>query len=856
MRFLFISVLFLLNNFPAFTQESANARQPDEKNIKEQKNLILPEKMSAMPIPAKPEIDGFGDEAGWSSLPMLFTGNFTQVSPQNLEPSSYTTSIKMGYTDYALYVLAYMHDPAPTTIAKELGLRDDFSRLADRFGIVLDTYNQGQNAFYFAVTAAGVQLDLYMTPTKQDVSWDAVWNSAVQITDDGWVAELEIPWSAIRFAKRPEQEWGLNFIRMVRSQNDESFWSPVDASVNGLVNQSGTLSGIQNIAPPLRLQLFPYVSTVTGYDRGSNTGSSSMGGGMDLKWGISESFTLDMALIPDFSQVQSDNQVLNLSPFEVQFAENRAFFTEGTDLFNKRGLFYSRRVGHVFYTFDPELPESASVISRPSSTKLINATKISGRTHIGLGVGLFNALTNAAYLEVQDTLRSEDQPDYALASRQVMVDPKTNFNVAVIDQNLPNNSNVTLINTNVTRMNGGRDANVTGLEFRLRDKNNLYQLTGFGALSYVWDNAESSTGYRQLNRGHRHSLSFGRISGNFQYSLSQNVESDGYEINDMGILQAPNKFNHSLRLGYQVFTPFWIFNQTGFNFNASYNRLYKPSAFTSFNGGVNAWMQFKNFWFLSFGHNRKPFGSHDYFEPRQLDKGYYFTRLPDNYAWISVRSDQRRRFAITTELWRFARKAWNAHDWGFWLAPRYRINNSVSVNTALNYKYTKNERGYATTLSREEAGQPLLHEIVFGVRNIQIVEPSARLNVTFNNKMGLNVRMRYYWTRVRYDQQFLALQRDGSLQPSDYRANSNGEGLTDHDANFNSFNIDLFYSWQIAPGSFLTFAWKDAALHSSGNARPDFAENLRNFRSQPHNHTFSLKLTYFLDYLMVRNWMQ
>ncbi len=854
MRIFLIQGLLLFISFQGLAQEAAVNNNGELKDKKVVKVPLVEKEMVATVLTDKPKIDGDGNDAVWQELPLAYSGNFTQVSPENLAQSPYVTDIKMGYTDYALYVLAYMRDPKPATIAKELGLRDDFGRLADRFGIVLDTYNQGQNAFYFAVTAAGVQLDLYITPNNEDVSWDAVWNSAVQITDEGWVAELEIPWSAIRFAKRPEQLWGLNFMRLVRSQNDEAFWSPVDASVSGLVNQSGTLSGIQNIKPPLRLQLFPYVSAIAGVDNGSGTRSANMGGGMDVKWGISESFTLDMALIPDFSQVQSDNQVLNLSPYEVQFDENRAFFTEGTDLFNKKGLFYSRRVGHVFYTFEPELTEASAIISRPNSTKLINATKISGRTHKGLGVGFFNAVTNAAYLEVQDTLRTEGQEDYALARREVMVDPKTNFNVAVVDQSLPNNSNISFINTNVTRMNGGRDANVTGLEFRLRDKKNKYQLDGFGALSYVWDNADTETGYRKRSDGHRHLLSFGKISGNFQFSLRQNVESDQYDVNDMGIIQAPNEFNHYLWLGYQILKPFWIINQTGINTNLAYERLYKPRVFTNFSGNINGWVQFKNFWYFAFGHRRKPGNSHDYFEPR-VD-GYYFTRLPDNHGWVYLRTDQRKRFAVETEIWRFARKAWNAHDWGIWFEPRYRINNNVSVNMGVNYGSINNERGFATTITQTLDGEEQLKDIVFGNRNIRNVEPFGSLNITFNNKMGLNVRMRYYWMRVRYDNEFYALQRNGSLQPLAYHGDEDGDGMIDHNANFNSFNVDLFYSWQIAPGSFLTFAWKDAALESSGDARPNFSENLRNFRSQPHSHTFSVKLTYFLDYLMVKNWMQ
>lgn len=840
--------LFLLLFLPCYVH-AQEPKAAGEKEKQEKKVPIVKKSMGATMLTEKPKIDGDGNEQVWEALPLAFDGNFTQVSPKNLEPSEYTTEIKIGYTDYAIYVLAHMRDPKPASIAKELGLRDNFGSVADRFGIALDTYNQGQNAFYFAVTSAGVQLDLYITPNNEDISWDAVWNSAVQITKTGWTAEFEIPWSAIRFAKRPEQVWGINFMRVVRSQNEDSFWSPVDASEAGFVNQSGTLTGVNNIDPPLRLQLFPYVSAIAGYDRASGSSSTNFGGGMDLKWGISESFTLDMALIPDFSQVQSDNQVLNLSPYEVQFAENRPFFTEGTELFNKRDLFYSRRVGQVFNTFNPQIPGTATVVSSPTNAKLINATKISGRTHKGLGVGFFNALTNAAYIEIEDTVRVGGEP-YHLERRSLQVDPVTNFNIAVVDQNLPHNSSVSLINTNVTRWDGGRDANVTAADFRLRNKKNMYEIGGFGALSYVWSNAHLETGHRSRTEGYSYNLTAGKVSGKFQFRLTRNVESDQYNVNDMGIIRAPNEVNHYLWLGYQVFKPFWIINQAGLNLNFNYERLYKPATFTSARANINSWMQFKNFWQFAFGISGRPMDSYDYFEPRV--NGYYFTRLPDNHGWVYLGTDRSKRFSVQSEVWRFKRKAWDAEDWGIWFSPRYRITDNVSVNTDFNYSRNGNERGFVNII-QGNSDQPQI--IVFGNRDVQTVEPAARLNITFNNKMGLNIRARYYWSRVRYTGEFFDLQKDGSTPAFSYNGDKDLDGVMDNDVNFNSFNIDLFYSWQIAPGSFLTFAWKDAAYDWRQDYSPRFSENLNGFMDKRHTHTFSLKLTYYLDYLMAKNWM-
>lgn len=185
---------------------------------------------------------------------------------------------------------------------------------------------------------------------------------------------------------------------------------------------------------------------------------------MDVKYGINQSFTLDMTLVPDFGQVRSDNQVLNLSPFEVKFDENRSFFTEGTELFSKGDLFYSRRVGARpinFYEVQNQLQANEYVVENPSESRLLNATKISGRTAQGLGIGFFNALTNKMEAVVENNLGER---------RFIETQPLSNYNILVFDQTLKNNSSVSFINTNVTREGSAYDANLSAFLFNINDK--------------------------------------------------------------------------------------------------------------------------------------------------------------------------------------------------------------------------------------------------------------------------------------------------------------------------------------------------------------------------------------------------
>ncbi|HRD40410.1 MAG TPA: DUF5916 domain-containing protein, partial [Bacteroidia bacterium] len=247
-----------------------------------------------------------------------------------------------------IYINAFCYEVSSDSVLHELSTRDNEAN-ADLFGVFFDTYNDDINAFGFFVTAAGTQIDARYSSEGQDFDWNAVWLSAVNITANGWAVEMKIPYSALRFSAKEEQTWGFNALRKIRRLREMSFWNPVLPTINALVRQFGHVTGLKKIKPPLRLSITPYVAGIINnypYNQpGIDNTTYNASGGLDLKYGISDGFTLDMTLVPDFSQVQSDNQVLNLSPFEVQFQERRPFFTEGTELFNKGGLFYSRRVG-------------------------------------------------------------------------------------------------------------------------------------------------------------------------------------------------------------------------------------------------------------------------------------------------------------------------------------------------------------------------------------------------------------------------------------------------------------------------------------------------------------------------------
>jgi hypothetical protein len=395
---------------------------------------VTKKSISALLISKPLKIDGIADEEYYTeSVPAK---DFLQLEPYNGRPAYQTSEVHIFYDQTAIYVGAILYDNSPDSIYNFLSERDEIG-YSDYFGIYLDPYNQGQMAFGFFITPAGVQTDIKAVKItdgdNEDSNWDAVWESRTRINELGWVVEMRIPWSALRFSENSTGSWGLQFFRNIRRYNSNSSWNFIDIKASGFIHQQGSLEGISGIKPSVRLSLSPYAAVYV-EKKAENNSDFIYKGGMDLKYGISESFTLDMMLIPDFGQIQSDDQKLNLSPYELYYSEKRQFFTEGTELFERSGLLYSRRIGakpKFSDNAEDALLENEAVDYLPTETQLVNASKISGRTTSGLGIGFLNAMTLPSKAVIKDTITSDE--------REVLVQPFTNYNVTVFDKTLPNN---------------------------------------------------------------------------------------------------------------------------------------------------------------------------------------------------------------------------------------------------------------------------------------------------------------------------------------------------------------------------------------------------------------------------------
>lgn len=790
----------------------------------------------AAPFEGEIKIDGILDDEAWFMAPT--TTGFTEFEPEPNTTPSQQTEVKILYNDQGIYFGALMHDTRADKILKELSVRDKKNN-TDWFGVLIDTYRDGLNGFAFTVTAAGVQQDIKFAGGDEDENWDAVWQSEVLIHERGWNAELFIPYSAIRFPNTDIQHWNLQLAREIRREREQSFWNPLDPNFEGFVNQAGHLEGIKNIESPVRLSITPYI---TGYiqnnkDNGVSETGTSYNAGMDLKYGINDAFTLDMTLVPDFGQVQTDNQVLNLSPFEVFFDENRQFFTEGLELFDRGRLFYTRRVGGRPINFrdaQNSLVDGEKIIENPTRVQLYNASKISGRTSSGTGIGFFNGVSSETNAIIE-SLSGE--------KRQVQTSPLTNYNVLTIDQNLPNNSRVSIMNTNVLRRGSTYDANTIGAFIDLNNKSQAYRFSG----SFM--RSEQYFSKIENNNGHKYSAQVAKQSGQIKAEIKYLEESDTFNPNDLGFLFSPNERSVSASIEYNEPNAKGSLQRYEYYVNADYGRLYTPDVFTNFGVTAGTFYLFKSRDAVG-GNIRFEPESFDYFEPRNNFQSYlYFPANSTVSAFFS--SDYRKMFAtdIRTNYRKIDQDGRN--NISLSLLPRIRLSDKLSFFMDFSYDILNNDQGFVNRnlipeVIQQDVGLSST-DIMIGKRKLEIFENSIRGQFIFTNRQSLSLRIRHYNATVIYNSLGI-LDQDGSISAL-YFDGLNEEDNPIFDRNFNAFTVDMNYLWRFAPGSDVILNFKSEISGEDDGYDSSYLENIGGVFDQYQENSLSLRIVYYLDYL-------
>jgi len=790
--------------------------------------------LTAVRAEVPPRIDGYMDDEIWSSANEA--RDFYQYIPYNDRPPSLPSIVKVLFDDNAIYIGAKLFDFEPDSILTQLGIRDADTRInADQFYIDINPFDDGVNGFTFKVSASGVQTDINRAGrgsrfggpgrTRGDPAWDAVWESKVRLVEDGWTVEIKIPYSALRFPKTDVQEWGINFWRDLRRHTELSSWNFVDREIRNQMNYLGKLKGIIGVKPPLRLAFYPYIS---GYLEKSSNESGwrrTYNGGMDLKWGMNESYTMDVTLIPDFGQVKSDRKILNLTPYEVRYTERRQFFTEGTELFQRANLFYSRRIGgepRGYNDVEDGLEPSEITKENPVTTRMINATKISGRNKRGLGIGFLNAMTAASHAIVVDTITDVE--------RTVNTQPFTNYNIVVVDQSLPNNSYASLINTNTMMRDIGYSANVTGTEFRLYDKSNMYGIRGEFALSQHYYKDEDD------DFGHKYELRVGKFGGKIQYGLNREMISDTYDQNDLGYQRRNNEIETQATFDYNIFQPFGKFLSFGVGTNVEILQLYNPKEFTELVVGLDSRTEFVNRFNIFIRGEYSPLGRKDYYEPRV--EGRYYKTDDAIHIFSRFGTDRRKKLSFRggfdmDQIF----SEYKQNEYEIVISPIYRMNDRMNFSMVLEYRKRKNNIGYV-----EDFG---VDSVYFGRRDSPTWVTSLQTNYIFTNTISLGFDLRHYWSRVVYDGTYYFLNQDGSLTEMD-------DGIHADDINYNAFTIDMAFKWNFAPGSWLSAVWKNI-VDADGHMINNYFDNIEYMFSENQVNSVSLKLLYYLDYQYIKN---
>jgi hypothetical protein len=364
----------------------------------------------------------------------------------------------------------------------------------------------------------------------------------------------------------------------------------------------------------------------------------------------------------------------------------------------------------------------------------------------------------------------------------------------------------------------------------------MYGVEGSGSWSSLY--GDSQIEYEDQD-GFESNIQIAKYGGNFNAWLSNRIVSDTYDRNDMGYITLRNIVVTEYGMKYNIFEPFGNYNRAEVYLGLDYTNLYNSGDFADFGIYHELFLMTRSFNAYGYSVYLAPLKNHDYWEARAPGR-YYL--MPENYgfgAWYS--SDYRKKFAFDANVYY---RAFNSDRYRLTLSfsPRVRLNDKISFILDLtNYDY-KNDIGWVDEVASD---------IIMGQRNINTLETLLDFKYTFTNKMGLNFRLRHYWSKVDYNAYNL-LEMDGTLSPTDY-TNLDEYGVDQNNINFNIFNIDMVYRWVFSPGSEINFVWKNVIQDNNVNVDVRYFQNIQNTLEQDKINSFTLKVLYFLDYLWVKN---
>jgi hypothetical protein len=479
-------------------------------------------------------LDGSLEDAAWQSAPVA--SGFIQNEPNEGLPASFDTDVRVVYDDNAVYFGVFAHDDRPDELVVS-DLKKDFNAAAgDAFLVVIDTFSDQRNGFEFATNPAGAKWDAQMSNEgrESNANWDGIWEVKTRIAENGWYAEMRVPFKALKFAHADPQSWGLNFQRRLRRKNEESYWSPLPRIYNlDRVSLAGAITGLRGLTPGRNLRVKPFATTSS-----STVATRSADGdfdvGLDVKYGITTGLTLDGTVNTDFSQVEADEQQVNLTRFSLLFPEKRDFFLENSGIFQ----FGLPSTGTA--AVGGASPAASGRQNSPPDVKLFFSRTI-GLSDAGDAIPILagSRLTGKAGPYAIGALNMQQ--------RELGLVPSTNFTAVRVDRSVLANSDVGVMLLNKEAA-GPAYNRVGGLDANLR----------FGQMS-MGAYAVKTAAPQQLVPGTGEDFS---TRANFNYQSRKYLLRGAYEVigrrfrDEMGFVPRVG-VNHAASYGRLNFRPRW-----------------------------------------------------------------------------------------------------------------------------------------------------------------------------------------------------------------------------------------------------------------------------------------------------------
>jgi hypothetical protein len=761
------------------------------------------------------KIDGVIDEDVWQLAPR--SGDFIQYEPDEGEPASEQTFVRVAFDDEALFVAFECFDSEPDKIIRRLTRRDRYIE-GDLVNLIIDSHHDHQTAYAFVLYASGTQRDVYYyNDDWSNDNWDAVWEGRTKVHDWGWVAEFKIPFSCLRYSCEDDPVWGIYFSRRVSRKSELDRWLYIPSSVSGFVSHFGHLEGLCDLSRSNRIEVLPYAVSYAETEpkhSGNPDGRDFSGNaGFDLKYGLTSSMTLNATVNPDFGQVEQDETVLNLSTFETWYPEKRPFFLEGAQIFETYyDLFYSRRIGRPPSTWPDDVDYYTN---RPAGTTILGAAKVTGKTSGGTSIGILGSMTQKEHADYVDTLGY---------NRNALIEPRASFLVARLKQDVLENSEIGVMGTAVNQ-DSFDPAYTGGVDWRIRFLDGDYLTDGHVVGSWTGPDESGQgamLGLQKSGGEHWH----GSIRGDYR--------SRELDLNRMGFLGRADYQDYWLWVQYRTTEPWWITRRMWHNINVNYaaNLGGVP---LSRGGNYNNYIELKNYWYIGMGTWQDYATTYSDLETR----GGPPSPIPiGQNAWVSVETDTRKSYMASINV--SAGDTWDGQYYSVSTYFEFRPRSNIQLSAGPTFRSDWNVSRWLGN-TEDEAGER--DQEIFGEQASKRLDMTVRGTINFTRDISLQLYAQPFMASVDYGN-FKVL-----VPPDDYEyvgKDIYDEEVEQPDFTWASFNSNMVLRWEYRPGSTLFFVWAHTRDTTTGFGNFEMDRNWDDLFASAATNTFLIKLNYWL----------